>query len=312
MKRILAAALAVACLLWGQAAVAVPPGGGAQSTTGPNGLVASSATCTVAQSCLFVANAASDNIVTLGVSGTFNATVIVEGTADGINWNALTVFPFGSGVGQANITATGVYQVVTSGLINIRARVSVYVSGAVLITEQASSSSTTAGASSVTALFPLPGNANTAAGANQSGGIQAYDGTTNMVPLTETSNALDVNLKTQAGGLTVNSKISASATGGYTATALDFSAASTFQAIKGSAGTIYKFQWVCNTAMTNSVTVTLWDSASASGKTLGVYTFLAGGYDAWELPGAAFTIGLGASTSTTTAQSGCKFMAYFQ
>jgi len=51
------------------------------------------------------------------------------------------------------------------------------------------------GTISASTVFPLPGSGNTAVGAGQSTGIQAYDGAANLVPLQETSGALWVNVQ---------------------------------------------------------------------------------------------------------------------
>src|ERR1700732_2122117 len=52
-----------------------------------------------------------------------------------------------------------------------------------------------AGSISITGAAPLPGGTSTATAANQAIGIQAWDGTANLVPLKETSNALWVNVQ---------------------------------------------------------------------------------------------------------------------
>lgn len=72
------------------------------------------------------------------------------------------------------------------------------------------------------ASIPLPGGSNTAAAANQSVGIQAYDGSTNMVPLQESSGSLKVNCTSGCGGsggapLTGGSQNVATASGQSTA-----------------------------------------------------------------------------------------------
>lgn len=50
------------------------------------------------------------------------------------------------------------------------------------------------GSSTVSFLLPLPGGSSTAAGNNQSLGIQAYDGSANMVPLQETGGSLNAQI----------------------------------------------------------------------------------------------------------------------
>lgn len=67
------------------------------------------------------------------VTGTFSATLIVEGTVDGTNWVTLRVMNVSDGSFVTSVTATGVYAIATAGIETIRARVSAYTSGSVTV-----------------------------------------------------------------------------------------------------------------------------------------------------------------------------------
>ncbi len=69
----------------------------------------------------------------LVVSGTFEATVIPEGSIDGTTYYTIPVCNIDDGVTQRSITEPGRYQVDCRGLSNIRARVSDYTSGSVTV-----------------------------------------------------------------------------------------------------------------------------------------------------------------------------------
>lgn len=63
------------------------------------------------------------------VSGTFSATLQVEGSIDGSNWVSLFVAPPGTGINVTSITATGLWIGSVSGLRFVRVRCSAYTSG---------------------------------------------------------------------------------------------------------------------------------------------------------------------------------------
>lgn len=57
------------------------------------------------------------------VTGTFTATLTVEGTLDGTNWFAVAAVILSSGAYGATITATGGYRADVSGFLQVRVRV---------------------------------------------------------------------------------------------------------------------------------------------------------------------------------------------
>ena len=74
--------------------------------------------------------------VTIGVSGTYTATLSVQVSTDGTNWTTLTynsLINVVNGGAQANITAPGVFTLQTAGWLRMRITSSAYTSGTATI-----------------------------------------------------------------------------------------------------------------------------------------------------------------------------------
>ncbi len=65
----------------------------------------------------------------IDISGTFTATLVVEGSADGITYRALAMSPVAGGADVASVTAPGAWRVNFGGCKVARVRVSAYTSG---------------------------------------------------------------------------------------------------------------------------------------------------------------------------------------
>ena len=63
------------------------------------------------------------------VSGTFSATLVVEGSLDGSNFVTLELAPVGGGAAVTSITAAGAWRVDLDAWKSARVRVDTYVSG---------------------------------------------------------------------------------------------------------------------------------------------------------------------------------------
>ena len=74
------------------------------------------------------------SLVGLQITGTFSATVTIEGSVDGTNYVAIRSLNLNTGAVASAPTAAGVFQVPVSGLAKLRARVSAYTSGTVTVT----------------------------------------------------------------------------------------------------------------------------------------------------------------------------------
>jgi hypothetical protein len=70
------------------------------------------------------------------VSGTFTATLVVEGTADGSTYRALAMSPVAGGADVASVTAPGAWRVNFAGCKSARVRVSAYTSGSAVVAAQ--------------------------------------------------------------------------------------------------------------------------------------------------------------------------------
>jgi hypothetical protein len=78
-----------------------------------------------------IVNADGASTVTLDLRGTFNLTVEVSGSADGVNWVVLPVRPVTGGIYQAVVAgaAPGIWVAACAGFARLRARVTAYTSG---------------------------------------------------------------------------------------------------------------------------------------------------------------------------------------
>lgn len=75
---------------------------------------------------------------TVYISGTWSATVQFEGSTDGTNYYSVNATPVTGGAPVTSTAANGQWQVSTGGLANLRARVSAYTSGTVVIAVRSS------------------------------------------------------------------------------------------------------------------------------------------------------------------------------
>lgn len=119
--------------------------------------------------------------------------------------------------------------------------------------------------------LPLPGGSSTAVGNNQSVGIQAYDGSANLVPLQEINGSLNVNLTTQSAGLVVNSKIQPFADNTVSGAGLQTGCSGSpvcTQTIFSGAKTLFGMEFLSGTAMIAGQSITCYDSLSGSGTIL--------------------------------------------
>ncbi len=73
------------------------------------------------------------NAITFVVTGTFDATVVIQASLDGVNYRDWKVRSIDTGISSASIINPGVYVCETYGLKKIRARVNAYTSGAVTV-----------------------------------------------------------------------------------------------------------------------------------------------------------------------------------
>jgi hypothetical protein len=78
-----------------------------------------------------IVNADGASTVTLDLRGTFNLTVEVSGSADGVNWVVLPVRPVTGGIYLAAVAgaASGIWVAACAGFARLRARVTAYTSG---------------------------------------------------------------------------------------------------------------------------------------------------------------------------------------
>lgn len=79
----------------------------------------------------FVAvNLADADTLSVQITGTFVATLIIQGSIDGVNWiNMSSLVNVNGGAGLSTITAAGIYQVDVAGLNYLRVTASAYTSG---------------------------------------------------------------------------------------------------------------------------------------------------------------------------------------
>ena len=68
------------------------------------------------------------------VTGTFSATMLVEVTMDGTNYNTYAFINCASGATETSITATGQYRTELVGASLVRVRCSAYTSGTAVVT----------------------------------------------------------------------------------------------------------------------------------------------------------------------------------
>ena len=129
--------------------------------------------------------------VSVQVTGTFVATLVVQVSNDGNNWVTMGGTPLinvGGGSNQASITAAGVFQVDVAGFRFVRVSCSAFTSGTAVVSVVASDANGV-----VSIETPLP------AGSNQIGLFGTPNGSNSNQTAAATTNATSV--KTSAGSL---------------------------------------------------------------------------------------------------------------
>src|SRR5271165_4282413 len=91
-------------------------------------ITATAATCT-STACVFLNITPAVGGAGVTISGTWSATLMFEGSADGQNFSVLTATPIGSSTSVTSTAANGSWQIATAGLQVIRVRCSAYTSG---------------------------------------------------------------------------------------------------------------------------------------------------------------------------------------
>ena len=71
---------------------------------------------------------------TFQVTGITTATITWEATIDGTNWVSILATNLTSGTAAATATANGLYRATVQGLAQVRARISAYTSGTIVVT----------------------------------------------------------------------------------------------------------------------------------------------------------------------------------
>ena len=76
---------------------------------------------------------AGHNVATMQVTGISGDTITWEATIGGGTWAGLMVTPLSTGTAALTATANGLYRVTVAGLRTMRARVSTYSSGTIVV-----------------------------------------------------------------------------------------------------------------------------------------------------------------------------------
>jgi hypothetical protein len=71
--------------------------------------------------------------LTMQITGITTATITFEATVDGSNWVAIQFANLNSATAATTATADGLYRATVLGLVQVRARISAYTSGAITI-----------------------------------------------------------------------------------------------------------------------------------------------------------------------------------
>lgn len=128
MIRLRAWACVTLLVLWPLAARAQPPQQGRISST----------TCP-GSGCVLL-GVTNQGAAAIQIVGTFDATLLFEGSIDGLNFVALRATIIGTGVPGNSTTTTGIFVANVAGLNQIRVRASIYTSGEALVHLQYASS----------------------------------------------------------------------------------------------------------------------------------------------------------------------------
>ena len=80
------------------------------------------------------ASGGAHKFLTMQVQGISGHTITWEATIDGSNWKGLLVTPLSTGTAALTATADGLYRVDVTGLVQFRARISIYGAGTITVT----------------------------------------------------------------------------------------------------------------------------------------------------------------------------------
>lgn len=97
-------------------------------------ITASGANCSTAGACVSTGLLNNIGALVITASGTFVATVALEGSGDGgLHWTSLNAVPIPIASQATSFTAPGFWQVAVAGLTNVRARCSAFTSGTAVV-----------------------------------------------------------------------------------------------------------------------------------------------------------------------------------
>lgn len=99
---------------------------------------AATTTCAVSAGCVNLPITSSQQGAAIQIDNTFSGTILFEATASDGVWAAISGVPQAGGAAVTSTTTTGTWQFSLAGLVDIRARMNPYVSGAAGITITAS------------------------------------------------------------------------------------------------------------------------------------------------------------------------------
>jgi hypothetical protein len=76
-----------------------------------------------------------ENVVMFGLSGTWTATVTFEASHDGVTYTPVAATPAAGGADVTSSAANGAWRVRATGFHSVRARVSAFTSGTIVLTQ---------------------------------------------------------------------------------------------------------------------------------------------------------------------------------
>lgn len=109
-----------------------------------------SGACSTANACLVLKLNANSGATVVQLSGTWMATGLFEGTADGANWVAVNASPVGGTTAVQSTVSAGAWQLNVAGMVAVRLRISAYTSGTIqtVITSSVASAAARGGSGS--------------------------------------------------------------------------------------------------------------------------------------------------------------------
>jgi hypothetical protein len=134
-----------------------------------------------------------DSTVGIQVSGTFSATLLINGSVDGTNYSPTTAITLTTGIIVTSITSAFTGQINTAGMVSLKISVASYTSGTAVVSLRASSS-----VSSVMLDNPVPTGTNTIgavginAGTNAIGTVGSNSGAINVGQKTSNTSAVQL------------------------------------------------------------------------------------------------------------------------